>query len=147
MKIIGTKQKDITYTKRDGVYAIIERKQDEKIAIATNGNYFFLGGGIEQGETELEALTREIKEESGYTIKSIEYFDTVASYLYSQTRGYLDVTATFYIAEFDEKVAEPIEKDHQVLWVNPSEYKDKIYHEYQRYILEEYIKIKSKNSF
>ena len=51
----------------------------------------------------------------------------------------LFVTATFYIANFYKKITEPIEKDHRVLWVNPENYKDKLFHEYQRYILKEYI--------
>ena len=56
---IGTKIENVQYAKRDGVYAIIERENDNKIAIATDGDYFFLGGGIEEGETEIEALRRE----------------------------------------------------------------------------------------
>lgn len=35
---------------------------------------------------------------------------------------------------------EPIELDHQIVWVNPFEYKDKLYREYQRYILNKYVK-------
>lgn len=138
---IGTKLNNATYTKRDGAYVIIERNDDDKIAIATDGTWFFLGGGIEQGETELEALKRELLEESGYSIKNIKYFDKVTSWADGGKRGPLDVTATFYVAKFDKKVTEPIEKDHKVLWVDPKEYVKKLYHEYQRYILKEYIKI------
>ena len=139
---IGTKLNNVTYTKRDGAYVIIERNDDDKIAIATDGTWFFLGGGIEQGETELEALKRELLEESGYSIKNIKYFDKVTSWADGGKRGPLDVTATFYTAKFDKKVTEPTEKDHKVLWVDPKEYVKKLYHEYQRYILKEYIKIK-----
>lgn len=142
---IGTKKDNVKYTKRDGVYVIIERNNDDKIAIATDGTWFFLGGGIERGETELEALRRELLEESGYSIKNIKYFDKITSWADGGKRGPLDVTATFYIAEFDEKITELIEKTHKVLWVNASEYKDKLYHEYQRYILDKYIKLKGEN--
>lgn len=47
-----------------------------------------------------------------------------------------------YIAKFNTKVAEPIEKDHKLMWVSPLEYKDKLYHEYQRYILNKYLDTK-----
>ena len=57
----------------------------------------------------------------------------------------MDIDATIYTAKFDIKIKEPIELDHQLVWVNPIEYKDKLYREYQRYILNEYVK-KSKNS-
>lgn len=100
---IGTKLENVIYAKRDGAYVIIEREEDNKIAIATDGTWFFLGGGLEKGETELEALKRELLEESGYSIKDIKFFDKVTSWADGGKRGPLDVTATFYIAEFDKK--------------------------------------------
>lgn len=137
---IGKKVEGKKYTKRVAAYAIIKREEDNKIGIATDGEYFFLGGGLEGDETEEQALRREVIEESGYSLKNIQYFDKVTSWADGGDRGPLDVTATFYIAEFDKKVAEPIEKDHKVLWINANDYKEKLYHEYQRYILKEYIK-------
>ncbi len=137
---IGKKVEGVIYTKRPASYVIIEREEDRKIAIATEGKtYFFLGGGIENIETEIEALKREVIEEAGHSLKNIKYFDKVTAWADGVKRGPLDVTATFYIANFDKKITEPIEKDHKVLWVNPSDYKDKLFHEYQRYILQEYI--------
>ncbi len=47
---IGNKIEGVNYTKRLGSYAIIEREEDKKVAIATipEGDKFFLGGGIEK---------------------------------------------------------------------------------------------------
>lgn len=147
MKRIGKKIEGVIYTKRLGAYAIIEHKEDEKIAIATaNGDFFFLGGGIEGKETEMEALKRELIEESGYEIKNIKQFNKVTAWADGGERGPLDVIATFYTAEFGKKIAEPTEKDHKVIWVNAMEYQNKLYHEYQRYILRQYIKIKQKDT-
>ena len=139
---IGKKKQGVKYKKRLSVYVIIERKEDNKIAIVTEGDWFLLGGGIEEGETEINALKRELLEESGYSIKDIKYFDKITAWANGKKRGPLDVTATFYTAEFDKKIAKPIEKDHKVVWVNANEYKDKLYHEYQRYILDEYVRLK-----
>lgn len=137
---IGNKKEGVKYTKRPASYVIIEREEDKKIAIVTEGKtYFFLGGGIENKETEIEALKREVIEEAGYSIKNIKYFDKVTAWADGGKRGPLDVTATFYIANFDKKITEPIEKDHKVMWVNPNDYKNKLFHEYQRYILNKYI--------
>ena len=138
INVIKPKEKDINYTKRKGAYVII-KKHDDKIAIANQDNkYFFIGGGIEAEETKEEALKREVLEETGCTLKNIEYFDTVKSYEYNENHGYLEIIATIYTAEFDEKVAEKIEKN-EIIICNPKEYEDKLYHEYQRYALKKYI--------
>lgn len=140
MKYVGNKEENIEYRKRPGSYSIMIRKEDNKIGIVTDGyDYFYLGGGIENKETQIEALNREMIEESGYTIKNVKKFDEVGSYIFAEEKGYLEVLAYVYISEFDTKIAEPIEKDHKVLWVNPNDYVGKMCREWQEYILKEYI--------
>lgn len=147
MLVIGEKKAGVQYKKRVCAYAIVERNEDEKIAIVTDkpGVYFLLGGGLENDETEEKALKREVIEEVGFTLKNVKLFDKINSYCYSEKYGYIDVQATIYIAKFDKKIAEPIEKDHKLIWVCATEYKDKIYHEFQRYILNKYIFEMTKN--
>lgn len=140
MKYVGSKEEKIKYRKRPGAYAIIVNKDDDKIGIVTDGeDYFYLGGGIENGETKLEALKREMIEEAGYSIKNIREFEEVGSHIFAEDKGYLEIIASVYIAEFDKKIAEPIEKDHKVLWVTPEEYVSKMFREWQRYIMERFI--------
>ena len=57
----------------------------------------------------------------------------------AKEKGYFEVIAHVYIAEFDKKITEPIEKDHTVLWVNPKDYIGKMCREWQEHILKEYI--------
>lgn len=149
MKYIGVKEDNIEYRKRPGAYAIIINKEDDRIGIVTDGEecFFYLGGGIEDGETKLEALKREMIEEAGYSIKNIKEFAEVGSYIYSEDKGYLEVIASVYIAEFDEKIAEPIEKDHTVLWVKPEEYASKMFREWQKYIMERWIEERNQGKF
>lgn len=48
---------NIEYRKRPGAYAIMTRNEDDKVGIVTDGrDLFYLGGGIEEGETKLQAL-------------------------------------------------------------------------------------------
>ena len=144
MKYVGRKDENVEYRKRPGAYAIIVNKDDDKIGIVKvitdeGVENFYLGGGIEEGETKLEALKREMIEEAGYTIKNIKELEEVGSYIFAGDKGYIEVIASVYIAEFDKKVAEPIEKDHNVIWVKPEEYVDKMFREWQTYIMEKFI--------
>ncbi len=144
MKYVGYKEENAEYRKRPGAYAIIVNKNDDKIGIVKvitdeGVENFYLGGGIEEGETKLEALKREMIEEAGYTIKNIKELEEVGSYIFAEDHGYIEVIASVYIAEFDKKVAEPIEKDHNVIWVKPEEYVDKMFREWQIYIMEKFI--------
>ncbi|MCI8396231.1 MAG: NUDIX domain-containing protein [Clostridia bacterium] len=141
MKYVTNKEEGIIYTKRPGAYAIVVEKNSDKVGIVTNGkDYFYLGGGIEEGETNLQALARELIEEAGSTLKNIKEFESVGDYIYDEEKGYFDVVANVYIAEFDQKITEPIEKDHFVIWVNPEEYADRMCRPWQKYIMQEYIK-------
>ena len=144
MKYVGEKDENVEYRKRPGAYAIIVNKDDDKIGIVKKPTEegienFYLGGGIEEGETKLEALKREMIEEAGYTIKNIKELGEVGEFIFAGDKGYIEVIASVYIAEFDKKVAEPIEKDHTVLWVKPEEYASKMFREWQRYIMEKFI--------
>ena len=84
-------------------------------------------------------MKRELIEEAGYTLKNIRKFDEVGSYIYAESKGYIEVIAYVYLAEFDKKIAEPIEKDHTILWVKPEEYINKMCREWQTYIMERFI--------
>lgn len=140
-RIICKKDPNIEYTERKCAYAIIE-DESGNIAITNDGKYFFFGGGTEENESSLETLEREMLEETGYTIKDIKLFQNLISYEYNDSRGNLKIVATIYTAKFDKKVKESIEQDHLILWGKPEEFINKMYHEYQRVILKEYIQIK-----
>ncbi len=136
--VICPKKENKEYMIRKGAYAII-KIDENKIAIAKeNQEYFFLGGGLEKGENELDALKREFIEETGYTLKNIKYLNRVKSYEYSDDYGDLEIIATIYTAEFDKKITEKIE-NNEIIVCAPKDYLNKIKYEYQRYVLKKYI--------
>lgn len=136
-RVICKKNPKIKYKERKCAYAMI-CDGNGNVAITNDGKYFFFGGGTEENETPLETLNREMIEETGYKLKDVKLFDNIISYEYNSSRGYLKIDATIYTAKFDEKVCEPIETDHPILWGKPEEHIDNMYHEYQKVMLKEY---------
>lgn len=131
------------YKKRPGAYAIIENDNNEIAVVKDDTNdLFYFGGGVEVGESSIEALNREMLEEAGYTLSNISYFTEVGEFLKSTSGKYIEVMATIYTAKLDKKVTEPVEKDHHILWINPSEYQNKLFRNWQNYVLNLYINYK-----
>ena len=64
--------------------------------------YYFPGGKRENGETDIETLVREIKEELSVDIveSSINYYDTFEAQAHGKSEGIL-VKMTCYMAEFN----------------------------------------------
>ena len=54
---------------------ILLHLRDDKPEILCPGYWAFVGGGVEDGETELEGIRREVKEEIGLLIDNFQYLD------------------------------------------------------------------------
>lgn len=92
--------------------------RDDKPGILAPGYWAFIGGSIEEGESELEAIKREVKEEINISIEEFQYLDRF--YL---KRHNLDVsvyTGKLDIPEEEIKVSE----GQGVKFFYPNEIKD-----------------------
>jgi 8-oxo-dGTP diphosphatase len=145
IKYIGKKLPDREYEIRDAVYVILRNK--DKIAIVYINNvdmYNLVGGKIEDNEDEITALKRECLEEIGYDIKNIRYFDKVGSYYYLDFKDlYIEAIVTFYIADIGDKICNPIETTHELIWMDLNDAISLLYFAFHKYILEKYLDSKN----
>jgi 8-oxo-dGTP diphosphatase len=111
-----------TYKVRPGAYGIITNEVKQLATIRPlTGGYFLPGGGIEAGENPEDALTREILEECGWTVRLIERVGEAVQYLFAAGEGHLAVRATFYRAAVVNVLRPSAEGSvDQIVWLDLS---------------------------
>lgn len=82
---IGQQDSSMSYTDRPTVKVLI--RNDDKVLLLNQG--LLPGGGIEPGESDLEAIVRELQEELGATVKDIDAIGTVLQWRNLITRRYI----------------------------------------------------------
>lgn len=104
---------------REAVRAIILSGRELLMIYSTiNGDYKFPGGGINRGESDYEALIREVKEESGARVSSIDgEFGFVIEYDFPLEPEFdtFKMTSRYYVCTvapgFEEQTLDDYERD------------------------------------
>ena len=82
---IGLVEPSIRYSDRPTVKVVV--KKDNKLIIIDEGT--LPGGGIDPGESDQDAITRELQEELGITVKGVQEVGTVVQYRNLINKRYL----------------------------------------------------------
>lgn len=134
-KIFGTKE--VTqYIDRAGAY-LIPVNNGKIGVIKTDKGYFLLGGGLNKNETDEECIKRECLEETGYTVVIKEKICSAETFAIHPKLGYFHPIQSYYIGELKEKVSEPTESDHLLMWFDYENIKGKMFAEMQNWALEQ----------
>ena len=136
-KIFGKKE-DAPYLNREGAY-IIPIKNNKIAVVKTPKGYFLLGGGINKGETYKRAIERECLEEIGYTVKIGAKIGSAELYTKHPTIGYFHPIQVYYLGELLDKIAEPVESDHELMWVDADELRGNMFSQMQSWAIDEAI--------
>jgi 8-oxo-dGTP diphosphatase len=119
----------IEYRERDAVYAVILNADRKKVAIMVqNGKGFLPGGGMEKAEEQQVCLLRECVEETGFQINIESYIGNTKQYFQSRQKEYIMNNQYFYAGYFGEYIKPPIEDDHELVWMELDEAKQKLFH-------------------
>ena len=115
----GTKEENVDYVNRYGVYAVIPNPEQDKIILvqAPNGAWFLPGGEIEAGEDQLTALKRELIEELGFTAQIGRYYGQADEYFYSSHRDthYYNPAYIYEVTSFTQ-AQKPLEDFNNLAW-------------------------------
>jgi len=107
--------------------------QDKKVLISPQyDGYDFPGGTAQKGETHIETLVREIKEETGYVVEPIKLLNVYTSFFHHQKRNkdYQSYLIYYLVKIVDGKISnEGFDEDEKeyaktAKWVNIDEIKN-----------------------
>jgi 8-oxo-dGTP diphosphatase len=110
------------YTLRPGAYAILPR--DGKVLVTYQGapheEFQLPGGGIDPGEGPLEALHREVLEETGYRIAAPRKIGVFRRFVYMPDYGFnAEKVCHIYLARPVRPHGPPTEPGHFAVWLDP----------------------------
>ena len=114
----GNRLDGIDYVDRPGAYAVIANEDKQIAVIVTGQGYYLPGGGIDPGETAVNALKRELVEEIGYQVSVFEEIGAAVEYIEASGEGkYYQIRSRFYKAQLGMKIGEGIDLDHRLVWL------------------------------
>jgi 8-oxo-dGTP diphosphatase len=131
--VFGARDENLPQKTRNCAYALVANR-DGFIAVVREsaGHLLLPGGGIEPGETALQAVQREVLEELGCGIELTARICQAMQYITAD--GHCQATyATFFAGELGEVTQKSHE--HQLEWA-PAE---RLHHPYQAWAAQKYL--------
>jgi 8-oxo-dGTP diphosphatase len=105
------------YRPRPGAYAVIVDDHGRLALFHKKDRYFLPGGGIEPGETAEEALSREVREEIGWTFEIGRKIGEATQYVISKHDKHFAIQGTYYEARLLQQVGQPEEPGDELVWL------------------------------
>ena len=103
------------YSDRPTVKAVIVNKDGGILVFNSN----LVGGGVEDGETNEEALHRETLEETGTTIEIVRPLGQIIAYRYATKQRYVMYG---YLCKYIETKTQPVDETaNPAFWENPND--------------------------
>lgn len=106
------KNSTLCYIERDGAYLMLHRVK--KINDCNHDKWIGIGGGIEEGESPLDCILRETREETGLTLNNPSYrgLVTFVSDIYETEQMHVFTCTDFFgeLTECDEGTLEWVKK-------------------------------------
>jgi len=115
---------DQRYTLRAGVYAILPL-QKRLLLTAQVSDFVDIqlpGGGVDPGESPIQALHREVMEETGWRIAAPKRIGAFRRFIYMPDYDqWTEKICHIYVVRPTQQICEPLEPDHFTTVMDPAE--------------------------
>ena len=139
--VFGRAYPGVEYHARPSVYALIDRGDGRVAVMRVDDRAFLPGGGANPDESWEETVRREVVEETGWSIGRPARIAEAVEYLQPGGRqSGTRIEATFVRAELDERVADPVETDHHLDWLDPRDAVEILTHRSHVWIVAELVR-------
>ncbi|MEX0310781.1 MAG: NUDIX hydrolase [Tateyamaria sp.] len=129
------------YIARPGAYAILPRGQSVLLTFqsAPEPEFQLPGGGIDPGETPLQAVHREVFEETGWRIARPRRLGAFRRFTFMPEYDlWAEKICHIFVARPVLSLGDPTEPDHTVAWMSPDEAARRVYNDGDRMFLHRY---------
>ena len=133
---------NITYRLRPGAYAILPLQNRFLVTaqITPELDIQLPGGGIDPGESPLQALHREVLEEIGWRIARPRRLGAHRRFVYMPEYDlWAEKLCTVYVAHPVQQITEPVEPDHITMVLSASEALEQLGNDGDRGMLARYL--------
>lgn len=127
------------YIDRPGAYGIVIRGR--QVLLARTRNLLLPGGGIDPGESVLQALHREVYEETGWRIAPVRRVGVVVRHCWAEdVQHWRRKIGHIYLCQAVRRLGPPIEPDHVPVWMDAGEVVDALSLEEERVIVRQVLR-------
>lgn len=124
------------YRERVGAYIVGCDEEGRAGLVKTPRLLLLLGGGVEEGETDVQAISREALEECGVEVEVGELGAIAEKYVFHAGLGeHVHFIARVYTGKILSQIAEPTEKHHKLVYMHKEEAQKKMFFDHQAWAL------------
>ncbi|PKR54282.1 NUDIX domain-containing protein [Thalassospira marina] len=140
--IFGSPEPGKFYDVQDCAYAVIPDGNGRLGVVRTPKGIMLIGGGIERSETAKDALTREAVEETGRSIRIVSQLGLATQYVNNRAKGkYRLKRGVFFIAEIMQKTTQPIDLDHEFMWLPAIEVEQQLVRSFHKWAVQQHVRV------
>jgi 8-oxo-dGTP diphosphatase len=136
MREFGERTPGVVYVRRPGAYAVVIDEEGRVAVMRTAKGWGLPGGGADEGESPHATLRREVLEECGREVVVGEPCGEALEYVHARGEGHFAKECRFFRATFGPRIAEPVEADHVLEWLDVGVAVVRLTHRSQAWILE-----------